>query len=107
MNLEHVNYNEYFLNLFEKAITLAKKLKLTEDELLKLDVTTDGFDIKQMIPIMFNRYKKFDDSVYELKDKILWIECPNENNEFKSNMIRFLSNYPQYELKFVEHGYNH
>lgn len=100
-----MSYEKYLINLFEKPLELMRKLHLTEDELLKLDITTEGFDIEELTKLMFDRYQRKDDTTFTFKDKILWIECPYENNEFKSEIIRYMSNFPQYEIKFIEHGY--
>ena len=55
--------------------------------------------------VLFDCSSMFLNSSVCFKDKILWIECPYENNEFKSEIIRYMSNFPQYEIKFIEHGY--
>ena len=77
------------------------KLQLTKDELLKLEITEDGFDINELTKLMFIRYQRHSDTTYTIKDKTLLVECPFENNEFKSNIIRYMSNFPQYEIKFI------
>lgn len=100
-----MNYEKYLINLFEKPLTLMRKLQLTEDELLKLDITPEGFNIEELTKLMFDRYQKQEDTTFTFKDDILWIECPYENNEFKTEIIRYMSNFPRYEIKFIEHGY--
>lgn len=100
-----MDYEKYLIELFEKPLTIMRKYQLTEDELLKLDISVDGFDLEQLTKIIFDRYSKKSDTTFTYKDNILWVECPNENNEFKTEIINFLSNFPTYELKFINHGY--
>jgi len=101
-----VDYEKYILALFAKPLALMRKLNLTEDELLKLETIDNWFDLQTLTQLMFDRYAKKENTSFEFKDNILWVNCPYESEEFKTEIIRYLSNFPTYEIRFINNGYN-